>query len=126
LENNETLEGPAGFIVKSFGTRLTFNHHNNNMKKYQVTIRFDATDEFMDLVPPHRTYINYLINKEVIDQYAVSMESQRVWITVNAKTKKEVEKILEKSPLFKFWDFEIDELFLLDGQHYRLPAVQPN
>jgi hypothetical protein len=96
------------------------------MKKYQVTIKFDATDEFMDLVPPHRTYINYLINKEVIDQYAVSMESQRVWITVNAKTKKEVEKILEKSPLFKFWAFEIDELFLLDGQHYRLPAVQPN
>ena len=67
-----------------------------------------------------------LINKDVIDQYAVSMESQRVWITMNAKTKKEVEKALEKSPLYKFWTYEIDELFVLDGQHYRLPAVQPN
>ncbi|MEI9946385.1 MAG: hypothetical protein WDN26_19460 [Chitinophagaceae bacterium] len=96
------------------------------MKKYQVTIRFEMDDSFMDLVPPHRTYINYLINKNVIDQYAVSMETQRVWITVTAKTKKEVEKILKKSPLEKFWTYEIDELFVLDGQHYRLPAVQPN
>ena len=96
------------------------------MKKYQVTINFEMTDEFMDLVPPHRTYINYLINKEVIDQYAVSMETQRSWITLNAEDKAEVESLLEKSPLYKFWTFEIDELFVLDGQHYRLPAVQPN
>ena len=84
------------------------------------------SDEFMDLVPPHRTYINYLINNNTIDQYAVSMETQRVWITINAENKKEIEKILRKSPLYKFWTFEIDELFVLDGQLYRLPAVQPN
>jgi len=83
-------------------------------------------DEFMKLVPQHRTYINYLINKEIIDQYAVSMETQRVWITLNSESKKEIEKLLEKSPLFKYWKFEIDELFVLDGQHFRLPAVQPN
>lgn len=84
------------------------------------------SDEFMELVPPHRTYINYLINKEVVEQYAVSMETQRVWITITAENKKEVEKLLEKSPLYKFWNYEIDELFVIDGQHYRLPAVQPN
>ncbi len=96
------------------------------MKKYQVTIQFEMSDEFMELVPPHRTYINFLINKEIIDQYAVSMETQRAWITLNAENKAEIEKLLEKSPLYKFWDYEIDELFVLDGQHYRLPAVQPN
>lgn len=84
------------------------------------------SEEFMEWVPPHRTYINYLINKDVIDQYAVSMETHRSWITLNAETKEDVEKILKKSSLFKFWNFEIDELFVLDGQHFRLPAVQPN
>ena len=98
----------------------------NRMKKYQVSIQFEMDDEFMELVPPHRTYINYLINKDVIDQYAVSMETQRVWITLNADGKNDVERLLEKSPLFKYWRFEVDELFVLDGQHYRLPAVQPN
>jgi hypothetical protein len=96
------------------------------MKKYQVSIHFEMDNEFMALVPPHRTYINYLINKEIIDQYAVSMETQRVWITLNAEGKNAIEKILEKSPLFKYWTFEIDELFVLDGQHYRLPAMQLN
>ena len=83
-------------------------------------------DEFMELVPPHRTYINYLINKEIIDQYAVSMQTQTIWITLTAKGKNEIERLLEKSPLFKYWTYEVDELFVLDGIHYRLPAVQPN
>ncbi len=96
------------------------------MKKYQVTIQFDMSDDFMELIPPHRTYINYLINKDVIDQYAVSMETQKIWITLNAATKTAVEDLLKKSPLQKFWTFEIDELFVIDGHHYRLPAVQPN
>lgn len=96
------------------------------MKLYQATIQFEMPDGFMDLIPPHRTYINFLINKMTVEQYAVSMETQRIWITLNAKTKKEVERILKKSPLAKFWTYEIDELFVLDGQHYRLPAVQPN
>jgi hypothetical protein len=96
------------------------------MKKYQVCIHFEMDNQFMELVPPHRTYINYLINKETIDQYAVSMQTQTIWITLTAKGKNEIERILEKSPLFKYWSFEIDELFVLDGQLYRMPAVQPN
>lgn len=96
------------------------------MQKYLATIQFEMSDEFMELVPSHRTYINSLINKMIIDHYAVSMETQRAWITLNAESKKEVEKILTKSPLSKFWTYEIDELFVLDGQHYRLPEVNPN
>lgn len=96
------------------------------MLKFHVTIKFEMSDEFMELVPPHRTYINFLINKGTIEHYAVSMETQRSWITLNATNKKEIEKLLKKSPLFKFWTFEIDELFVIDGQHYRLPEVNPN
>jgi len=96
------------------------------MKNYQATISFDMDEEFMTLVPPHRTYINFLLNKGVIDSYAVSMENQNSWITINANTKKEVKEILEKSPLAKYWSFEIVELFVYDSQSTRLPAVQLN
>ncbi len=51
------------------------------MKKFQATIQFDMNDEFMSLIPAHRVYVNSLIEKGAIDQYAVSMESQQVWIT---------------------------------------------
>jgi hypothetical protein len=96
------------------------------MRKFQVTIQFEMNDEFATLVPPHRTYINRLIEEGVIDHYVVTMETQRVWITFSAEDKASVIKHLSKSPLFKFWKYEIDELFMVDGLHYRLPVVQLN
>ena len=96
------------------------------MKKFQAIISFEMDEDFMSLVPPHRTYINYLLNKGIIDTYAVSMEVQKSWITINANTKKEVEDYLDKSPLSKYWNYEIAELFVYDSQSTRLPAVQLN
>ena len=96
------------------------------MKKYQVTIHFEMDDDFTSLVPSHRVYINTLIEKGIIDQYVVSMESQRVWITFTAEDKEDVEHYLQQSPLHRYWSYEIDELFVVDGQHYRLPAVRLN
>jgi len=97
-----------------------------DMKKYQAIISFDMDEEFMTLVPPHRTYINYLLNKGIIDSYAVSMEVQKSWITINANDKKQVIDYLDKSPLSKYWEYEIVELFVYDSQSTRLPAVQLN
>jgi hypothetical protein len=94
--------------------------------KYQVTIHFEMDENFMSLVAPHRTYINYLINKNIIDSYTVSLESMRSWVVMNGASKEEIMSMLEKSPLYKYWTIEIDELYVVDGQPYRLPALQPN
>ncbi len=96
------------------------------MKKFQSIIRFTMDEAFMTLVPPHRTYINYLMNKGVIDSYSVSMESQTCWITINAESKAEVSTLLAKSPLYRYWTYDVEELFVYDSQHYRLPALQYN
>ncbi|MGN6437332.1 MAG: hypothetical protein ACTHMM_12395 [Agriterribacter sp.] len=96
------------------------------MKKYQVTIKFSMDDEFMTLIPKHREYINSLIEDNVIDQYVVTMESQKIWITVSAENKRKVKKYLSGSPIYKYWKFEIEELVVVDGQLHRLPAVQLN
>ena len=96
------------------------------MKKFQAIIRFTMEDQFMTLVPPHRTYINFLLNKGIIDSYAVSMESQTCWITLNTEDKADADRYLSKSPLYKYWTYEIEELFLYDSQQYRLPALQFN
>ncbi|MBA4197341.1 MAG: hypothetical protein C0459_07275 [Chitinophaga sp.] len=96
------------------------------MKKFQAIIKFTIDDEFMSFVPSHRTYINYLLNKGIIDSYAVSMESQTCWITLNTDNKAEADKYLAKSPLYKYWTYTIEELFVYDSIHYRLPALQLN
>ena len=94
--------------------------------KYQVTINFEMDEAFMTLVPQHRVYINNLIEKNILDTYTVSMETQRCWIILNAVSKKAAKKILSLSPLYKYWAIEIDELFVYDGYGYRLPALQYN
>lgn len=96
------------------------------MKKFQAIIHFEMDDEFMNFVPPHRTYINYLINKNIVDSYAVSMESQTVWVTINAESKEQVDEYLSRSPLNKYWTFTVEELFVYDGRLFRLPTVELN
>jgi hypothetical protein len=96
------------------------------MKTFLVNIAFELSDDFMSYVPEHRTYINMLINTNVIESYAVSMDTHRSWIIINAETKDNVEKILAKSTLYKFWTYEIDELFVYDSQNFRLPKLELN
>jgi hypothetical protein len=96
------------------------------MKKFQVTIQFEMDEEFGALVPMHRTYISRLIKQGIIDHYVVTMETQKVWITITAEDKAAVEKYLAKSPLHSYWTYEINELFVVDGLHYRLPVMQLN
>lgn len=96
------------------------------MKKYVVTVHFEWNEAAMQVVPDHREYINNLIDELVIEHYAVSMEVQTVWITINAANKTEVRKILSGSPFKKFWKLQINELMIWDGQNYRLPVVQLN
>ncbi len=96
------------------------------MHKFQVTIYFTMDDTFMDKAPEHRNYINGLIEKNIIESYAVSMDSYRSWILFNTETKEEVMELLSKSPLFSYWKVEIDRLFVYDGVTYRLPDVVLN
>ena len=102
------------------------NINDLKFNKYQVTIRFYMDEEFMQLVPSHRMHINNLIEKGTMDYYAVSMETQRCWMIINAGSKIEVEQYLQRSSLFKYWTVEIDELLVYDSQSYRLPALQLN
>ena len=96
------------------------------MKKFQVSIRFEMDEEFMKAIPEHRAIINDLIENGIIDHYVVTMESQKSWITFSAANKEEVEAHLKKSPVYSYWTYEIEELFVVDGHQYRLPALQFN
>ncbi len=83
-------------------------------------------EEFMKAIPEHRAYVNELIESGIIDHYVVTMESQKSWITFSANNKNEIEDYLKKSPIYRYWTYEIEELYVVDGHQYRLPALQFN
>ena len=64
------------------------NINHDQLNKYQVTVHSDMDDEFMGFVPSHRVYINSLIEKNILDYYTVSMESQKSWMVINAASKR--------------------------------------
>lgn len=96
------------------------------MKKFLITATFVWNEEMMTLIQEHRKHINRLIDEGVIEHYVVSMEIQTVWITINAKNKREAKSLLNPSPFYKHWKLMVNELMVWDGQTYRLPALQLN
>jgi aspartate 1-decarboxylase len=96
------------------------------MNKYQVCVFFSVDEEFMGLVPKHRVVINELIISGVIDSYAISAEQGRGWITMNGASKNDIRKHLQRSPLFKYFELEIDQLMVYDSQMYRFPKMVLN
>lgn len=96
------------------------------MNKYQVTVSFIVEGNFMTFLPAHRAYINSLILKGVIDQYAISAERGKGWITMNSRNKKDIIKYLEKSPLYQYFKLEIDDLMVFDGKAMRFPRLVLN
>ncbi|HYC29525.1 MAG TPA: hypothetical protein VEB42_11920, partial [Chitinophagaceae bacterium] len=87
------------------------------MNKYLVIAKFEWNEDAMEVIPEHREYINSLIDDQVIEHYAVSMEAQTVWITINAVSKSEVKKILSKTPFHPWWALVVHELIIWDGQN---------
>ncbi len=96
------------------------------MNKYQVSVFFSVDEAFMNLVPKHRSIISDLILKGVIDSYAISAEAGRGWIIMNAKDKIAIHTQLERSPLYKYFELEIDQLMIYDSQMYRFPKMVLN
>jgi hypothetical protein len=96
------------------------------MNKYQVSVSFTVEGSFMSHVPAHRAYINSLILKGVIDQYAISAERGIGWITMNARSKDEVLQLLGRSPLYQYFEVEIDDLMVFDGKSMRFPRLVLN
>lgn len=98
------------------------------MNKYQVTISFprQLDQDFMSRIPTHRAYINRLIRSDVIDSYAISVERSKGWIVMNADSEEEIYRHLEKSPLYRYFNIEIDALMVYDSRIYRFPKLVLN
>lgn len=87
------------------------------MKKFLCTfyLPVQLDQEFWELIPGHRNYINNLMREEVIITYSVNHTRTKGWVVVNAESEAEAAEIIERFPIRRYIHFEMDELFIFDS-----------
>jgi hypothetical protein len=95
------------------------------MNKYQVIIAFETpiSQEFFSKIPAHRAHIARLIQNEIVESYAISAERAGGWIVMNARSKEQIHEYLRPSPLYEYFEIDIDELMVYDSRLYRFPKL---
>jgi hypothetical protein len=87
------------------------------MKKFLCTfyLPIQLDQDFWELIPRHRNYINNLMREEVIITYSVNNTRTKGWVVVNAESETGAAEIIERFPIRSYIRFEMDELFIFDS-----------
>jgi muconolactone delta-isomerase len=98
------------------------------MKQFMVQIDLPDhfTEEFIRKIPKQRAHVNFLINKKIINNYALSMDRTQLWVTINAASEQEVHDVLSSFPLIDFMDVHIHELLFHESVQYAMPEISLN
>ncbi|MFD1469181.1 hypothetical protein ACFQ48_13180 [Hymenobacter caeli] len=99
------------------------------MPTFVVTITLPDTyeEDFLALIPRHRSHINRLLTEKVIETYAISADRRRGWVTINGEDAGAVRTVVEQFPLYRYFSgIEIDELFIFDTVASRFPPISLN
>ena len=74
----------------------------------------ELTEEFFDLIPYQRAVVNRYFFEGKLLNYALSVESAKLWAIFNANSEMEVMEMLVDFPLSKFMKVEISMLALCE------------
>lgn len=98
------------------------------LETYQIHIKLPDifTRRFSALIPMQRDRVNQLMESRVIINYALDMDRNNVWVTMQAKSQEEVMDILATFPIIKDVKVEIYELAFFDSAPVGLPELIMN
>lgn len=90
------------------------------------TLPESLSEEFMELIPYQRAMVNRLFKDGKLLNYALSLESSRLWTVVNARDEFEAKNIVEDLPLSQFMTFEISMLTFYNSMEPVTPDFSLN
>lgn len=98
------------------------------LETFQIHIKLPDifTRRFAALIPMQRDRVNQLMESRVIINYALDMDRNNVWATMQAKSQEEVMDILATFPIIKDVKVEIYELAFFDSAPVGLPELIMN
>jgi len=99
------------------------------MPIFAVSLRLpdSFTEDFLNLIPRHRKFINNLLSEHIIESYAIGADRGRGWVFINAEDEEAVRSIVEQFPLYPYLQVaSIDKLFIFDSAAHQFPQISLN
>lgn len=75
----------------------------------------ELSNEFWELIPRHRNYVNNLMREKVIITYSVNHTRSKGWVVINAASEIEASELMDRFTIRRFINYEMDELFIFDS-----------
>lgn len=91
-----------------------------------ITLPLPFTDDFLSLVPQQRALVNKLMNEGIITDYALSLESGKLWVMLLAESVTKVNEIMDTFPIREHIKFEINKLTFHNSISFKLPNFSLN
>lgn len=83
-------------------------------------------EQFMSLIPDHRSYVDTLMSRGIIHSYSLSADRSKIWISFSCQNEKEVAKYINRFPIAEYLEYEITELMFHNSADMVFPAISLN
>lgn len=84
------------------------------------------TQEFMSLIPEQRSLVNQMMQDGNIASYTLSLDRERLWVILVAKSEAEATDILDQFPIMPYCSAEINALMFHNATSRELPVISLN
>ena len=97
------------------------------MEQYLIEMFLpEMTEDFVELIPSQREYINDCMSKGSVRSYALSADRSKVWIVFNTKSELEMKRILNRFPIIKMVTYKSFPLMFHNSMELMIPAISLN
>lgn len=97
------------------------------MEQFLVEILLpEFTEEFFELVPAQREYIDKCMSKGSIRSYSLSADRSKLWVVFMSKSESEMFKTLKRFPIIKWINYKTYPLMFHNSMELMMPAISLN
>jgi hypothetical protein len=97
------------------------------MEQYLVEIFLpEFTEEFFELVPAQREYIDKCMTKGSIRSYSLAADRSKLWVVFTTKDESEMIRTLKRFPIISWVNYKTYPLMFHNSMEMMIPSISLN
>lgn len=91
-----------------------------------ITLPEHLTQDFAQLIPAQRSFINKMFERGIITSYSLTLDRSKLWVIFYTATAEDAEQVIRKFPIAEYITYQIHELMFHNSMSTMLPVVSLN